>query len=75
MPDACDLVTDMQLDVAAAFMNRRAILATAVRHVVAAGADCRGCGRPIGLDRLQAVPDASKCMPCQAADEVRTWNC
>lgn len=65
----------MQLDVAAAFMDRRAILATAVRHVVAAGAACRGCGRPIDLDRLQAVPDASKCMPCQAAEEVRTWNC
>ncbi|WP_410896941.1 TraR/DksA C4-type zinc finger protein [Pseudomonas aeruginosa] len=56
-------------------MDRRAILATAVRHVVAIGTDCRGCGRPIGLDRLQAVPDASKCMPCQAAEEVRTWRC
>jgi RNA polymerase-binding transcription factor DksA len=31
---------------------------------------CEVCGRPIGDDRLQAVPDATRCVSCQAAWEA-----
>jgi DnaK suppressor protein len=31
---------------------------------------CEACGRPIGEDRLQAVPEATRCISCQAAWEA-----
>ena len=35
---------------------------------------CEVCGRPIGRDRLTAVPEATRCVSCQGAWEasVRT---
>jgi DnaK suppressor protein len=30
---------------------------------------CEVCGQPIGEDRLAAVPDATRCISCQAAYE------
>lgn len=30
---------------------------------------CEVCGRPIGEERLAAVPDATRCVSCQAAWE------
>jgi DnaK suppressor protein len=32
---------------------------------------CESCGRPIGDERLAAVPDATRCISCQAAWEAR----
>ena len=48
--------------------------ATAIRRALAlidAGGfgSCQTCGRPIGEDRLQAVPWALLCMDCQSAGE------
>jgi len=31
---------------------------------------CEVCGRPIGQDRLAAVPEATRCVSCQAAWEA-----
>jgi len=31
---------------------------------------CEVCGRPIGEDRLAAVPDATRCISCQSAWET-----
>jgi DnaK suppressor protein len=30
---------------------------------------CEDCGRPIGQDRLDAVPEATRCISCQAGWE------
>lgn len=30
---------------------------------------CVGCGKPIGLDRLKAVPHARLCIQCKSAEE------
>lgn len=32
---------------------------------------CEDCGRPIGEDRLEAVPEATRCISCQAGWENR----
>jgi RNA polymerase-binding transcription factor len=32
---------------------------------------CEVCGGPIGDERLAAVPDATRCVSCQAAWEAR----
>lgn len=32
---------------------------------------CEVCGKPIGAERLEAVPDATRCISCQAAWETR----
>jgi DnaK suppressor protein len=32
---------------------------------------CEDCGGPIGDERLAAVPDATRCVSCQAAWESR----
>ncbi|HET9781613.1 MAG TPA: TraR/DksA C4-type zinc finger protein [Candidatus Dormibacteraeota bacterium] len=32
---------------------------------------CEVCGRPIGAERLEAVPDATRCISCQAIWETR----
>ena len=32
---------------------------------------CEVCGGPIGDERLAAVPDATRCISCQAAWEAR----
>ncbi len=31
---------------------------------------CESCGRPIGGDRLAALPDATRCVACQASWEA-----
>jgi DnaK suppressor protein len=31
---------------------------------------CEACGRPIGQERLDAVPEATRCIACQAAWEM-----
>jgi RNA polymerase-binding transcription factor DksA len=31
---------------------------------------CEVCGGPIGRDRLAAVPEATRCIPCQGAWEA-----
>ena len=28
---------------------------------------CEECGRPIGAERMEALPDATRCVRCQAA--------
>ena len=33
---------------------------------------CEGCGRPVPLARLRALPAARTCVACQARDEERT---
>lgn len=33
---------------------------------------CEDCGRPIGEERLAALPDATRCVTCQAAWESAT---
>jgi phage/conjugal plasmid C-4 type zinc finger TraR family protein len=35
----------------------------------APGGTCRDCGRPIGEERLVALPSATRCVTCQAAWE------
>ena len=35
---------------------------------------CAACGRPIGDDRLRAVPWASRCLPCQEEAEAGMGN-
>ena len=32
---------------------------------------CQGCGRPISIDRLQAVPHARMCIECKSAEEEK----
>ncbi|HKC19101.1 MAG TPA: TraR/DksA C4-type zinc finger protein [Candidatus Dormibacteraeota bacterium] len=32
---------------------------------------CEVCGKPIGEERLGAVPDATRCISCQGAWEAR----
>lgn len=51
-----------------------AVTATSIRRALTLIADgrfgyCQSCGESIGEDRLQAVPWALLCMPCQSADE------
>jgi DnaK suppressor protein len=31
--------------------------------------ECIGCGQPIPLERLQASPEAERCVPCQTQQE------
>ena len=31
---------------------------------------CESCGQPIGNERLAAVPDATRCLPCQVSWEA-----
>jgi DnaK suppressor protein len=50
------------------------VTATAIRRALALIEEggfglCQTCGRPIGDDRLQAVPWALLCMRCQSAGE------
>lgn len=33
---------------------------------------CESCGGPIGEERLAAVPEATRCISCQASWEART---
>lgn len=28
---------------------------------------CEDCGRPVGAERMEALPDATRCVSCQAA--------
>jgi RNA polymerase-binding transcription factor DksA len=28
---------------------------------------CEDCGRPIGVERMEALPDSTRCVSCQAA--------
>ena len=79
MPDACDFMTDLQLEIGAAFMDARASrLATAADLVVLAPAThCSGCGRPLSLDRMLAMPGTEHCAPCKAfaeRKEARQWR-
>jgi RNA polymerase-binding protein DksA len=30
---------------------------------------CQGCGKAISIERLEAIPSASRCAPCQSAVE------
>ena len=30
---------------------------------------CEDCGRPIGAERLEALPESTRCVPCQAGWE------
>lgn len=69
MPDACDRMVDLQLEVADNFTARRlALLTLAVRP---ASADCIGCGSPIEPARLKALPTACRCVRCQTISEHR----
>jgi len=56
----------MQLDLVAAFMDRRARAGVVAAH---AAADCIACGLPIREDRLQAAPLACRCTRCQDRHE------
>lgn len=67
MPDACDRMVDLQLEVAEVFTAKRlALLALAVRTD---SADCIRCGDPIDADRLKALPSACRCIYCQIISE------
>jgi len=67
MPDACDRMVDLQLEVAEVFTARRlALLAMAVRPD---SADCVRCGEPIDAARLEALPSACRCIYCQKISE------
>lgn len=35
---------------------------------------CEACGGPIGLARLEIVPEATLCVACQALEERRTYR-
>lgn len=39
---------------------------------VLAERDCERCGAPIPWQRLEAIPDAAYCVPCQESAEVAT---
>lgn len=69
MPDACDRMVDLQLEVADTFTARRVALLTLVDH--RASTDCVGCGDPIDSARLKAVPSACRCIVCQTITERR----
>lgn len=72
MPDACDRIVDLQLDVAAAFMDARASLVPAYAM---AAADCIDCGLPIREDRLLAMPGTCRCVRCQERHERKEAAC
>jgi RNA polymerase-binding transcription factor DksA len=77
MPDACDRVTDLQIDIGAAFMDRRALLA-AVALPVRVSTVCITCAAPIPVGRLRAAPGAVRCVGCQGRidrQEGAAWNC
>lgn len=50
--------------------NEQAQHAADLRERGAYGA-CEVCGGPIGEERLAAVPDATRCISCQASWEAR----
>lgn len=67
MPDACDFMVDLQLDAADLFMANRVAASLAI---AAGSADCITCGDPIAASRLEAAPDACRCVPCQTLFEL-----
>ena len=52
MPDACDRMVDLQLEVADSFTAARVALLTFVRAARPNSADCVGCRSPIEPARL-----------------------
>lgn len=76
MPDACDFMTDLQLDIGAAFMDARASRLALSSAPLMAASQCCGCGRPLSLDRMLAMPGTEHCAPCKAfaeRKESRPW--
>ncbi|NPZ19532.1 TraR/DksA family transcriptional regulator [Pseudomonas aeruginosa] len=71
MPDACDFATDLQLDIAAAFMDARAsrLAMPSGLTVLAPASHCSGCGQPLSLDRVLAMPGTEHCAPCKGIAE------
>lgn len=65
MPDACDRMVDLQLEVADSFTAARVALLTFVRAASPNSADCVGCRSPIEPARLKALPTADRCVFCQ----------
>lgn len=67
----------MQMDIGAAFMDRRALLASVVPQA-RVSVDCLSCFQPIPASRLQAAPASSRCVPCQERHDrpgVTVWRC
>ena len=72
MPDACDRITDLQVELAARYMDGRAaapVPAPAPRLVLIA--NCASCRWPIPRARLVAVPGAKECARCAGAREAK----
>ncbi|MQY03415.1 TraR/DksA family transcriptional regulator [Actinomadura macrotermitis] len=46
--------------------HRAAVLAALARLDEGSYGRCAGCGKPVPEGRLEARPDAARCVPCQA---------
>ncbi|HBO4864499.1 TPA: TraR/DksA C4-type zinc finger protein [Pseudomonas aeruginosa] len=69
-------MTDLQLDIGAAFMDARASRLVDL-VVLAPATHCAGCGKPLSLDRMLAMPGTEHCAPCKAfaeRQEARQWS-
>ncbi|MFI0483069.1 TraR/DksA family transcriptional regulator [Actinomadura sp. 9N215] len=51
--------------------HRRAVAAALDRIVAGTYGRCVGCGRPVPEGRLEARPDAARCLPCQSEHDRR----
>lgn len=68
MPDACDRMVDLQLDIGAAYADQRAAAVNARAAGLAfkpTKGNCECCGFDIGHERLAAQPFARTCIICQ----------
>ena len=62
--DADDAIRRVQIEA-----EQQARHAAELRAAGSSGV-CESCGRPIGEDRLAALPDATRCVSCQASWET-----
>jgi RNA polymerase-binding transcription factor DksA len=74
--EAADASDDVQGEVIAALITgARTMLAeidaALFRLAIGSFGVCQCCGRSISADRLEAIPMASLCLPCQCAKESR----
>ncbi|MGH3243600.1 MAG: TraR/DksA family transcriptional regulator [Spirillospora sp.] len=51
--------------------HRRAVAAALERIGAGTYGRCVGCGRPVPDGRLEARPDAARCLPCQSKHDRR----
>ena len=70
MPDACDRITDLQVELAAQYMDRRAATEVPAPRLVLIS-NCRTCRWPIPRARLVAVPGARECAHCAGLREAK----